>query len=553
MLHYFAMKTRLCTMALVFAGTLFAERADLVIIHANIHTVNPGQPAAKAIAIRNGMIQAVASDASTINLYIGPGTQVIDAHGATILPGLIDAHGHMQALGESLENLDLRGVRSEREIAAKVRAEAAKRKPGEWIRGEAWDQNLWPSKSFPTAALLSQAAPNNPVALGRVDGHALWVNRRAMEIAHLDRATPDPAGGRILRDASGNPTGVLLDRAMALVETKIPPPSLADTEHYLLRAANECARLGLTTVHDAGVPQQVIDGYRSLIRKRQLPIRIYAMIQNSPELIDAWLARGPEVGDYLTVRAIKLIDDGALGSRGAALLEPYADDPANRGLLILDRAFIRSIAERAIPRGFQVNTHAIGDRANHETLLAYADALRGPNDKRFRIEHAQVVAPRDFADFRKYSIIASMQPTHATSDMPWAQARLGPVRIRGAYAWQTFLHLGVHVPGGSDFPVENPNPIRGLYAAITRQNENGDPPGGWFPEQRMSREEALRSWTIEGAYAAFEERKKGSLVPGKMADLIMLSGDPMTVPEREIPKLRVTMTIVGGRIVYREP
>jgi predicted amidohydrolase YtcJ len=552
MRHDLRIKMRLIVVPLVFVCALFAQQADLVIIHAKIRTVNPAQPAAKVIAIRNGLILAVVGDAS-IRSHIGAHTQVIDAHGATILPGLIDAHGHMQALGESLENVDLRGMKSEREIAAKVQAETAKRKPGQWIRGEAWDQNLWPSKSFPTAALLSQAAPNNPVVLGRVDGHALWINRKAMEIAHLDRATRDPAGGRILRDASGAPTGVLLDRAMALIEARIPPPSPADTERYLLRAANECARLGLTTVHDAGVPQQTIDAYRSLIRKHQLPIRIYAMIQNSPDLIGAWLARGPEIGDYLTVRAIKLIADGALGSRGAALLSPYADDPANRGLLILDRAFIRSIAERAIPRDFQVNTHAIGDRANHETLLAYADALRGPNDKRFRIEHAQVVAPTDFALFRQYSIIASMQPTHATSDMPWAQARLGPGRIRGAYAWQTFLHLGVHIPAGSDFPVESPNPIRGLYAATTRENENGLPPGGWFPDQRMSREEALRSFTIEGAYAAFEERKKGSLVPGKLADLVMLSGDPMKVPQRQMLQLRVTMTIVGGRIVYREP
>ena len=341
-----------------------------------------------------------------------------------------------------------------------------------------------------------------------------------MEIAHLDRATRDPAGGRILRGPNGNPSGVLLDNAMSLVYSKIPPPSPAQLEGRLLRAAQECARLGITTVHDAGVPQSVIDGYHSLIAKHQLPIHIYAMIQNSPELIHAWLARGPEIGDELTVRAIKLIADGALGSRGAALLAPYSDDPANTGLLILSRAFIRSIAQRAIPRGFQVNTHAIGDRANHEALLAYADALGGPNDKRFRIEHAQVVAPGDFQLFRRYNIIASMQPTHATSDMPWAQARLGAARIRGAYAWQTMIHLGVHVPGGSDFPVESPNPIPGFYAAVTRQDKSGNPTGGWFPDQRMSREEALASWTIEGAYAAFEERKKGSLVPGKMADLI---------------------------------
>jgi predicted amidohydrolase YtcJ len=544
------MKARLCAAFVIFTSAIFAEQADIAIVHANIYTVNPTEPAASAIALAHGAILAVGRDVSP---YIGPKTEIIDARGATILPGFIDSHGHMQALGESLENLDLRGLASERAIADKVRAEASKRKPGEWIRGDAWDQNLWPSKTFANADLISAAAPNNPVALSRVDGHALWVNRKAMGIARLDRATADPAGGRILRDASGNPSGVLLDKAMSLVYSKIPQPTPAQFESRLLHAAQECARLGLTTVHDAGVPQSVIDAYHSLIAKHQLPIHIYAMIQNSPELIDAWLARGPEIGDNLTVRSIKLIADGALGSRGAALLEPYSDDPSNSGLLILDRAFIRSLAQRAMARGFQVNTHAIGDRANHETLLAYADALGGPNCRRFRIEHAQVVALADFQLFHKYDIIASMQPTHATSDMPWAQARLGPARIRGAYAWQTLLHLGVHLPSGSDFPVENPNPIPGFYAAVTRQDRRGNPPGGWFPDQRMSRQQALASWTVEGAYAAFEERKKGSLLPGKMADLIMLSGDPMTAPAAEILKIRVTMTIAGGRIAYREP
>jgi predicted amidohydrolase YtcJ len=544
------MKARLSAAFVIFTSATFAEQADIAIVHAKIHTLNRREPAASAIALAHGVILAVGRDVST---YIGSKTEVIDAHGATVLPGFIDSHGHMEALGESLENLDLRGAASESAIADKIRAEASKHKPGEWIRGDAWDQNLWPLKAFPTADLISAAAPNNPVALSRVDGHALWVNRKAMEIAHLDRVTQDPSGGRMLRAQNGNPSGVLLDNAMSLVYAKIPPPSPAQLETRLLRAAQECARLGITTVHDAGVPQSVIDAYHALIAKHQLPIHIYAMIQNSPELIDAWLARGPEIGDNLTIRAIKLIADGALGSRGAALLAPYSDDPSNRGLLILNRASIRSIAQRAIPRGFQLNTHAIGDRANHEALLAYGDALGGPNDKRFRIEHAQVVAPGDFQLFRRYNIIASIQPTHATSDMPWAEARLGPGRIGGAYAWKTMLHLGVHVPSGSDFPVESPNPIPGFYAAVTRQDKSGNPPGGWFLGQRMSREEALASWTIEGAYAAFEERKKGSLVPGKMADLIMLSGDPMTAPALDILKIRVTLTIAGGRIVHREP
>jgi hypothetical protein len=289
-----------------------------------------------------------------------------------------------------------------------------------------------------------------------------------------------------------------------------------------------------------------VDGYRSLIRKGQLPIHIYAMIRYP-------LAPPPkpEIGDYLTVRAIKIVADGALGSRGAAMIETYSDDPGNRGLLIVDRAAIRAAATEALARGFQVNTHAIGDRANRTVLEAYADVLKGQNDKRFRIEHAQIVAPDDFAKFKQYSVIASMQPTHATSDMLWVADRVGAARIKGGYAWQTLMHLGVHVPSGSDFPVEDPNPLLGFYAAITRQKLDGTPAGGWFPNQRMSREEALRSWTLEGAYAAFEERAKGSLEPGKLADFVFLSGDIMTMPASQISQVRVIMTVAGGKIVYR--
>ena len=308
----------------------------------------------------------------------------------------------------------------------------------------------------------------------------------------------------------------------------------------------------MTTVHDAGVDQAEIDAYKALIRRGQMPIRVYAMIRGGGPELNEWLAKGPEIGDYLTLRSFKLWADGALGSRGAAMLEPYSDDPGNRGLLILDRAAIRAVAQKAYARGFQLNTHAIGDAANRAVIEAYGDVLKGPNDRRFRVEHAQVIAPGDFVKFKQYSVIASMQATHATSDMPWAETRLGPVRIRGAYAWQTFMKMGVHVPNGSDFPVESPNPLFGLYAAITRQDQGGKPAGGWFPDQRMTRFEALRSWTIEGAYAGFEENKKGSLEVGKMGDFIMLSGDVMTMPDIEIWKTRVTLTVVGGKIVYRE-
>ncbi len=526
-----------------------AQTADLAVIHARIYTVNPRQPRAEAMAVRQGAIVGVGDDVSR---FIGPATKVIDAGGATVLPGLIDSHGHVHALGDALENIDLRGLTSEREIVDKVGAAARQRTAGEWILGRAWDQNLWLSKQFPDAAALSRATPDNPVALTRVDGHAIWVNRKAMEMADLNAATLDPPGGKVIRDAEGRPTGVLLDRAQSLVERKIPEPAQDQVERRILRALQECARLGITTVHDAGVGAREIEAYRSLIRKGQMPIRAYVMIGGAGSLLDSWLAKGPAIGDYMTVRSIKLVADGALGSRGAAMLEPYSDDPGNRGLSILNRAAIREVAEKAVGRGFQVNTHAIGDAANRAALDAYGDVLKGPNDKRFRIEHAQVVAPEDFAKFKRYSVIASMQATHATSDMQWAAARIGPARIQGAYAWQTFLRLGVHVPNGSDFPVESPNPLWGLFAAVTRQDKSGQPPGGWMPEQRMSREEALRSWTIEGAYAAFEEGRKGSLESGKLADFVMLSDDVMTMPAGDIRKTHVTLTVVGGKVVYRQ-
>ncbi len=534
----------------VAAAGLWAQPADLAVTNARIYTVNPKQPTAASMAVRGGKIVAVGADVSKL---IGPATKVIDAHGLAVVPGLIDSHGHVRGLGTALETLDLRGMKSEREIADHVREAAKTAKPGEWILGRAWDQNLWAVKEFPTAKSISDAAPNNPVALTRVDGHAIWANKKALDAADVNAATPDPAGGRVMRDASGAPAGVLLDRAQGLVSRKIPEPSQEQIERRILHALTECAKLGMTTVHDAGVPQSDIDAYHSLQAKGLLPMRVYAMIAgSSPDLLSAWLAKGPEIGDYVTVRSIKLYGDGALGSRGAAMIEPYSDDKANHGLFITDRAGIRAVAEKAVAKGFQVNTHAIGDGANRAALDAYGDVLKGPNDKRFRIEHAQIIAPEDFAKFQKYSVIASMQPTHATSDMPWAADRVGPERIKGAYAWQTLMKLGVHVPSGSDFPVENPNPIWGFYSAVTRQDHDGMPKGGWFPNQKMTREEALRSWTIEGAYAAFEEKSKGSLEVGKLADFIMLSDDVMTMPDAGLWKTHVKLTVVGGKIVYRE-
>lgn len=535
--------TRIIVSGLILLSSAFAQTADLAVTNARIYTVNPKQPRASAIAVRAGKIIAVGGD---VTRYIGPSTKTIDAKGATLIPGFIDSHGHVRALGDMLAEIDLRGIRSPRQVAQKVREAVNQHKPGEWIRGRAWDQNLWPGRQFPDITEISAAAPDNPVLLDRVDGHAIWVNRKALDIADINSKTPDPPGGKILRDAKGAPTGVFLDRAKDLINRRVPAATPGQVEQSLFRATQNLVELGITTVHDAGVQYADIDAYRVLIRERRLPIHIYAMI-----LYPLELPAKPEIADDLTIRALKIVADGALGSRGAALIEPYSDDPGNRGLLIVDRDAIRTAAAQALARGFQVNTHAIGDRANRTVLEAYADVLKGPNDKRFRIEHAQIVAPEDFSKFKQYSLIASMQPTHATSDMLWSADRVGPERIKGGYAWQTLMHLGVHVPSGSDFPVEDPNPLLGFYAAITRQKPDGTPPGGWFPDQRMSRAEALRSWTIEGAYAAFEEERKGSLEPGKLADFVILSGDIMTMPAGQIPQVRVVTTVAGGKIVYQ--
>jgi len=530
------------------AGQTGTQAAEMVITGAKIYTLDRARPEAGALAVREGRILAVGEEALG---RVGPKTRRIEARGGVVIPGLIDSHVHMESLGEVLETFDFRHVRSVEEIVEAVCREASRRTPGEWIQGHSWDQTNWGGR-FPTAEPLSRAVPDHPVYLTRVDGHAAWVNRKAMELAGITAATPDPPGGKILRDAAGNPTGILIDRAQGLVASKIPPPTAEVLRRRLARAARECARLGLTSVHDAGVSAEVLAAYRELIARGELPIRIYAMIGGEGPLWREYLKRGPEIGEYLTVRSIKLMADGAMGSRGAAFFEPYADDPGNRGLLLLKREDIERVARQAVERGFQVNTHAIGDRANRMVLEAYAAVLGGPNDRRFRIEHAQAVAEEDFERFARYSIIASMQATHATSDMRWAEARLGPERIKGAYAWRRFLSLGVPVANGSDFPVEDPNPLWGFYAAITRQDHQGRPPGGWFAEQRMTRSEALESWTLRGAYAAFEEDRKGSLAPGKLADFVILSADIMRIPPSEILKTRVVMTVVGGRIVYSQ-
>jgi predicted amidohydrolase YtcJ len=525
-----------------------AQTADLVVENARIYTADPAHPTARALAVKGAKLIAVGDSVSD---YVGPKTRRIDAKGATIVPGLIDSHVHMRGLGTQLETFDLRDEKSIASIAALMKKAAATRPAGEWITGRAWDQTNWGGE-FPTAAPLSEAVPNHPVFLSRVDGHAGWANRKAMEIAGITRGTPDPQGGKIIRDANGEPTGVFVDRAQGLIYSKIPNPPFEVVKRRILLAARECARLGLTSVHDAGVPAEDLRAYRELIAEKKLPVRVYAMVGGEGPLMKEYFAKGPEIGDYLTVRSVKLVADGALGSRGAAMWQPYTDDKNNTGLLILQREDIERVAKAAVTAGFQVNTHAIGDKANRVTLEGYAAALGGKNDKRFRIEHAQVVSLPDFQLFVDNSVIASVQSTHATSDMRWAHLRLGPDRLQGAYAWQRFFKMGIPLANGSDFPVENPNPLWGYYSAVSRQDHSGNPPGGWRPDDRLTRDQALASWTLGGAYAAFEEGVKGSLVPGKLADFVILSGDIMEEPFDRILKTRITMTVLGGDVVYHE-
>lgn len=528
-------------LAVLAALVAAAQPADLAITNAAIYT---GKGKARAMAIRNGRITAIGDS-------VGPAARTIDMKGAPIIPGLIDSHVHMEGLGLQIETFDLRNVKTVAEVAAIVRKRAAALPRGTWIRGRSWDQTNWGGE-FPTHDALTAAAPEHPVYLTRVDGHAGWVNKKALEIAGIDEKTPDPIGGKIVRNKAGHATGVLIDRAQGLVGSKIPNASDDEVVARIRAAALECARLGITSVHDAGIDEQDLRAYRKLLAAGQLPVRVYAMIGGEGRMWNEFLAKGPEVHEMLTVRSIKLMADGAMGSRGAAFWQPYADDPGNTGLMILKSETVERVARQAYEKGFQVNTHAIGDRANKMVLDAYVKVLGEDSKKRFRIEHAQAVALPDFALFKKAGVIASMQSTHATSDMRWALARLGPDRISGAYAQKRMLNAGVVVANGSDFPVEEPNPLHGFYAAVARQDLQGNPAGGWRPEERFTREEALRSWTWAGAYAAFEEDWKGTLEVGKVADFLVLSGDIMTLPVAELPRVKVRATYVAGKPVYSD-
>ena len=532
-----------------------AQAAELLVDHVNGYTLDSAGHLQRfeALLIDDGKVVATGTHDALSGR--ARNATVIDGKGRTLLPGLIDAHGHVMALGELGVTANLTTTTSLDAAIADVKA-FAKAHPGDaWVQGRGWNQVVWQLGRFPTAKELDQAVADRPVWMSRVDGHAGWANTAAMKLAGIDRNTKDPTGGRIERDSEGNPTGVFVDGAMALVESKIPPPTDAQLSARLDAALADMASVGLTGVGDAGISAADFARYKRYADAGKLTARLYGMISGTGAEFDAISKDGPLIAyghDFLTVRSVKLYADGALGSRGAAMLAPYSDDPGNSGLLFETNDAMTAMIGKALSKGYQVNVHAIGDKGNRQVLDAFEAAYKahGGKDLRNRIEHAQVVSLEDIPRFVPLQLIASMQPTHATSDMNMAEDRVGAERIQGAYAWQRFLKQGTHIAGGSDFPVESPNPFYGLHAAVTRQDHEGQPPGGWHPDQAMTVTEALRAFTLDAAYAQHAEKTLGTLEPGKWADFILVDRDIFEIAPSEIWSTQVIETWVGGKRVY---
>lgn len=524
-----------------------------------IITADRAQPVVQAMAIdmRSGRLLAVGNRSQLQERY--PRAQAIDLAGATIVPGLIDAHAHLVNLGHMLSEANLWGVTSKAEVIARLQQAEQQLAPGQWLIGRGWDQNLWPEKAFPTAADLDAAFPQRPVYLERVDGHAGWVNSAALRIAQEQGRSLagdwQPEGGRIERDADGAPSGVLVDAAAALVTAHIPAHTPQELDLRLQRALQAAVANGLTGVHDMGVSRDELARFARFADAGTLPLRVDAYAAGDGDALDDLCAKGlyRHGGGRLQMRGVKLFVDGALGSRGAAMLAPYSDDPHNHGLLMLSPEQHLALTRKAAACGVQVASHAIGDRGNRVVLDNYQTVLETQPgaDLRWRVEHAQVLAAQDIGRFAELGVIASMQPTHATSDMGWAQDRIGPERVKGAYAWQDLAASGAQLALGSDFPVEQVDPRLGLQAAVTRQDAQGLPAGGWYARQRLSAEQALLGFTAGAAYAGFGEMEVGTLRQGLRADFVVLDGNPLQLPGNQLSQLKVLSTWVDGKPVYQ--
>ena len=530
---------------LILMSKCTSNKADLIVYNATVYTVDDNFSLAEAIAIKDGRILAVGKNLEIMDEF--EAEKEIDLLGHYVYPGLIDAHCHFFEYGLGLQTADLTGTKSFSKIL-EILQEHSRKFQTEWIIGRGWDQNDWEIKEFPSNEKLDELFPGKPVLITRIDGHAALASSEALRRAGISPGMEATGGTIITRN--GKLTGLLVDNAIGLVSKIIPEPDRAEKIAGLLKAQENCFAVGLTGVHDAGLGYENLNLIDTLQKEGVLKMRIYGMLQPGKRNFEEYMYRGIYKTDHLNVRSLKLYADGALGSRGALLLEPYADDPGNCGLLTTDIDRLINNCKEAYQFGYQVNTHCIGDSASRMILHIYGDILKGENDRRWRIEHAQVIHTDDFSLFGKYSILPSVQPTHATSDMYWADERLGEKRLAGAYAFKELLEQNGWIPDGSDFPVESINPIYGFYAAVTRQDLEGYPEGGFMPEQRLTREEALKAMTVWAAKAAFEENEKGSIEPGKFADFIVTSTDLMTIPEHEIPSLKIRLTFSGGKQVF---
>ncbi len=536
-----------------------APQASLVLTNGSVHTLDAKRPQAQAVAVDKNRIIAVGTSAEIAKLA-GPNATVIDLKGATVVPGLKESHGHFLGIGQQQLSVNLVGTTSYAQIVDKVAAALRTAKPGEWVIGRGWHEGKWTDTStltvrgFPTHHALSAISPANPVYLTRADGHAVFANARAMELMRIVKDTQPPSGGEVIKDKDGIPTGIFVDRAQGLI--KVPPATPEQQRRALELAMAECLRKGITSFDDAGAGLDTVALYKDLASAGKLNLRLYVMIAGLENLKK--FAK-PEIGlgnGFLTIRAVKLVADGALGSRGAALLEPYLDDPGNSGFFTTPPEEVLETARFCLKNGFQLNVHAIGDRTNRMVLDQFEKAFsESPNvkDPRFRDEHSQILDEKDIPRFAKLGVIASMQGIHATSDLPWASSRLGQARVdEGAYVWQKLLKGGVKIINGTDAPVEDVDPIKSYYASVTRSDESGRPAGGFSPSQKLSREEALRSYTLDAAYGSFTEKDLGSIEAGKLADFTVLSKDILKVPDAEILKAAVLYTIVDGTVRYKK-